>query len=124
MTFRERGSTRLSVVIWLGLLGLVIYVGYKVIPVYMDYERMKDTMFTKASVAQVMKDEDILNDLVSRAKELELPLTAEHFVVKRNEELGTMTIKTAWDVELHFFGDLYVHNIHFAPTVDERFARR
>jgi hypothetical protein len=124
MAFRERGATRLTVMMWLGLLGMVIYVGYKVIPVYMDYARMKDTMMTKASVAQVLKDEDILHDLVRRAQELELPLTAEHFIVKRSEDRGTMTIKTAWDVELHFFGDLYVHIVHFEPAVEENFARR
>jgi hypothetical protein len=111
-------------IIWLGILAMAIYIGYKVIPVYVDYERMKDTMVTKAGVAQVFKDEEILSDLARRAKELDLPLTAEHFIVQRSEERGTMTIKTAWDVELHFFGNLYVHNYHFEPAVEENYARR
>ena len=42
-------------------------------------------MSTKASFAQVLKDEDILKDLANKAKELDLPLTADSFVLKRDD---------------------------------------
>jgi hypothetical protein len=109
---------------WLALLGIMIYVGVKIIPVYMAAERMKDAMVTKAGVAQVLKDEEILRDLVTKAKELGLPLTEENFVVQRDMDRRMMTIKTAWEVEVHFFGDLYVHTYHFTPEIQENIMTR
>jgi len=90
----------------------------------MDYERMKDTMSIKASVAQVLKDEEIMTDLVKRAQELGLPLRAENFSLKRDEEHRTISIRTAWDVDVSFLGDLYVHTFHFEPQVEENIAKR
>lgn len=117
----ERGGTRLKVFLWFLLLGLCIHVGVKLIPMYMDYARMKDTMTIKAGVAQVLKDEEILRDLVQKAKELDLPLTEENFVLQRFEDRRRMRISTAWDVEVHFLGGLYVRNFHFEPVVEESF---
>ncbi len=119
----ERGIGKLKAVIILALLGAAIHVGYKIVPVYMDSESMKDTMSTKAGLAQVLKDEDILNDLVNKAKDLDLPLKAENFVIIRDTDRRKMTIKTAWEVEVHFFGGLYVHNYHFEPVVEENFMK-
>ncbi len=119
----QRGMGRLKAVIILTLLGAAFHVGFKIVPVYMDRESMKDTMSTKASLAQVLRDEEIMKDLVNKAKDLELPLTAENFVIIRDADRRKMTIKTAWDVEVHFFGGLYVHNYHFAPVVEESFMK-
>ena len=119
----QRGFGSIKAIIILALLGSAIHVGYKIVPVYMDNENMKDTMSSKAGLAQVLKDEEILNDLVSKAKDLDLPLKAENFVIIRDAERRKMIIKTAWDVEVHFFGGLYVHNYHFAPEVEENFMK-
>ena len=115
---------RFKTAFWLLLLGLVIHIGYQVIPLYVDFGRMQDTMSVKASLAQVLKDEDILTDLVKRAEELDLPLKAENFSLKRNEERRTMAISTAWDVEVHFLGGLYVRTFHFEPRVEENISKR
>ena len=119
MNNNESGASRIAVIFWLALLGLVIHISFKIVPVYMAYEQMKDTMTTKASVAQVLKDEEILKDLVTKAKELDLPLTAENFVVYRDLDRRKMMIKTAWEVEVHFLGGLYVYTYKFAPVVEE-----
>ena len=119
----QRGFGRIKVFIILALLGAAVHVGFKIVPVYMDNENMKDTMSTKAGLAQVLKDEEIVHDLVNKAKDLDLPLKAENFVIIRDVERRKMTIKTAWDVEVHFFGGLYVHNYHFAPEVEENFMK-
>jgi hypothetical protein len=85
-------------------------------------------MSTRASVAQVLKDEEIRNDLVAKAKELGLPLTGENFVIIRDEDKRTMTIKTAWDVEVHYFGglcgDLCIQTYHFAPVAQENITTK
>lgn len=123
ITSNEAGASTIKVWFWLIVLFLVIHVGYKLVPMYMDYERLQDEMGIKASVAQVLKDEEILAELVKKAKELELPLTAESFVLNRNEDRHTMKISTAWDVEVHFLFGAYVRSFHFAPVAEENYDR-
>jgi hypothetical protein len=117
----EGGRSRLKVYLWFLVLFLVAHVALKIVPMYMDYARMEDTMSIKASVAQVLKDEEILRDLVAKAKELDLPLTADDFVLRRDEERRRMSISTlrGWNVEVHFLWGVYVRTFHFAPKVEE-----
>jgi hypothetical protein len=89
----------------------------------MDYERMKDEMSVKASMAQVLKDEEIRSELVKKARELELPLGPQNFAISRNEEKQTMVISTMWEVEVHFLFDVYVKTYTFTPRADESYAR-
>lgn len=120
----ESGMGSMGAMFLLVLLGIGFYIAVKIIPVFVDHERMKDTMRTKASVAQVLKDEEILRDLAAKARELDLPLKQENFLVLRDMEQRKMTIKTAWEVEVHFFGDLYVHTYRFAPVAEENIMSR
>lgn len=128
MRGNESGVSRLKVLIILALLGAVIHVGIKYLSVRLDFERMKDTLDIKANAAQVLKDEEILADLAARAKELDLPLKRENFLIIRDEDRRTMIIKTAWVVEVHYFwglcGDLCVQEYHFAPVAEASLATR
>lgn len=104
---------------WLAVLAAVIHVGVKTVPMFMDAERLKDEMSVKAGVAQVLKDEEILKDLVDKAKQLDLPLGPENFILVRDNDRRRMSIKTQWDVEVRYFGGAYIRNFHFEPSVDE-----
>lgn len=115
----ERGVSMLKVWFWLIALGLVIYAGVKIAVPYIDFERMKDEMTTKARLAQVLKDEEVRAALVAKAKELDLPLGPEHFVIQRDEAKQRMYIAAAWDIEVHFPYDVYVWNHHFDAVADE-----
>ena len=124
----EGGVSSMKVMIWLVILGAGFHVGIKYLSVQLDFQRMQDAMNSKASVAQVLKDEEIRNDLVTKAKELELPLTGDNFSIIRDEDKRTMTIKTSWDVEVHYFGglcgDLCVQNYHFEPVALENITKK
>ncbi len=117
----EKGASKFKVYIFFIFLFLAIHVGIKVVPMYMDFERMKDEMSMKAGLAQFLKDEDIRDDLVRKAKDLDLPLTAESFVLKRDDERRRMKIGTQWDVEVNFLWGTYIRTFHFEPAVDENF---
>jgi hypothetical protein len=117
----EQGASKFKVYLFFLFLFLVIHVGVKVVPMYMDYEEMKDEMTTKAGLAQVLKDDQILLDLVKKAKELDLPLTAESFVLQRDEDGRRMKISTRWDVEVNFLWGAYIRTFHFEPVVNENF---
>lgn len=123
MLSRRNGGSRLSVFLFFLVAFAVIHVGLKIVPMYMAYSRMQDEMTVKAGVAQVLKDEEILKDLVTKARELDLPLTEESFILQRNEERRRMKITTkgGWDVEQVFFWGAYRHTFHFEPAVEESF---
>jgi hypothetical protein len=120
----ESGVSSMKVMIWLVILGAGFYAGITYLAVQLDFQRMQDAMTSKASVAQVLKDEEIRNDLLRKAIELGLPLTGDNFVIIRDEDKNMMTIKTAWDVEVHYFGglcgDLCTKKYHFEPVAQEK----
>jgi hypothetical protein len=128
MMSNESGVSKLKVLIILAVLGAMFHVGIKYLSMKLDFERMKDTMNTKAAAAQVLKDEEIRSDLFIRARELDLPLKGENFIIIRDEDKRKMIIKTAWDVEVHYFGgfcgDLCIKEYHFAPVAEESFSAR
>jgi hypothetical protein len=128
MLSSESGVSKLKVLIILAVLGAMLHVGIKYLSMKLDFERMKDTMNTKAAAAQVLKDEEIRSELVIRARELDLPLKGENFIIIRDEDKRKMIIKTAWDVEVHYFGgfcgDLCIQEYHFAPVAEEGFSAR
>lgn len=117
----EQGASKFKVYLFFIFLFLVIHVGIKVVPMYMDAERMKDEMTMKAGLAQFLKDEEIRADLVRKAKDLDLPLTAESFVLQRDVDRRRMKISTQWDVEVNLLWGAYIRTFHFEPAVDEGF---
>ena len=123
MYMNEAGVSKIKIVLVLAALIVIIHTGIKVGDMYLDYYRMEDEMMTQASMAQVLKNEEIVADLVKKAKELDLPLTAENFELKRNAEQQRMRISTQWNVEVHFLFNAYVRTFHFAPRVDQSFRK-
>jgi hypothetical protein len=130
MSFLSRNSGMISfkIIVVLLILFSVIHIAVKVAPLYIDSETMKDEMVTKARFAQTVKDEEILSGLAKRAKEIGLPLGPGDFKLLRDENTHRMKISTAWDVELHFFFDVYppytTRTFHFAPIIEEDYVRR
>jgi len=124
---KENGMVSLKLTIVLLLLFVIIHIGIKWVPMYMASEGMKDDMMAKARFAQLLKDEEIRAELVKKAKERDLPIGPEDFKLLRDETTHTMKISTAWDVELHFFFDIYppytVKTFHFEPIVEEIYPK-
>lgn len=125
---KNSGMISFKVMFILLLLFIVIHIGVKLAPMYIDAEAMKDEMSAKARFAQTIKDEDILRDLAYKAKELGLPLGSDDFKLLRDDTSKRMKISTAWNVELHFFFDIYppytVKTYHFAPVIEENYVRK
>ncbi|MCK9419606.1 MAG: hypothetical protein M0R70_09535 [Nitrospirae bacterium] len=125
---RDSGMVSFKVLFILLILFIIIHIGVKVTPLYIDAEAMKDEMSAMARFAQTTKDEEILSDLVKKAKDLDLPLGPEDFKLLRDDASRRMKIGTAWDVELHFFFDIYppytARTFHFTPIVEEDYARK
>jgi hypothetical protein len=119
----EKGLSTIKLWIWLVIIIVVVYAGIKLLPMYIDFERMKDEMSVKASLAQILKDDEIRSSLAFKAKELELPLEGDDFIIMRDDEHHHMTIKADWDIEVHFPFDIYVRNFHFEAVASEDTTR-
>ena len=117
---RALDSEFLTSLFWLALLFVVIHVLLKIVPMWMDYTRMQDAMQGRANMAQVTSgDAEIKNKLEKSAKELDLPLTADSFIIERNQDSNRITrIRTngGWDVEVHFLWGAYVRTFHYEPV--------
>lgn len=117
-----------KVLFMLLVLFVIIHIGVKLVPMYIDSEGIKDEMVTKARFAQAFTDADITAALAKRAKEIGLPLGPDDFKLLRDEDARHMKISTAWDVEVHFFFDVYppytVKTYHFEPIVQEDYSRK
>jgi hypothetical protein len=124
----ERGAVRFKVFFWILLLFIVVHIAIKLVPMYIDAERMKDEMAVKARFAQTLKDDEIMTDLVKKAKELDLPLGPENFLLIRDDDNRRMKISTKWDVEVKFFFDVYppytTRVFHFEPVIQEDYSRK
>ncbi len=124
----ERGMVSFKVLFWLLVLFIVVHIAIKLVPMYIDSERMKDEMSVKAELAQTLNDNEILTDLVKKAKELDLPLGQEDIVLTRNEDTHMMKISAKWDVTVHFFFDVYppytTRTYHFEPIIEADYSRK
>ncbi len=125
---KDGGRISFKVVFVLVLLFVVVHVAIKLVPMYMDAGRMEDEMAVKARFAQTLKDDEILIDLAKKAKELDLPLVRDDFILVRDEGNRKMTISTKWDVTVHFFFDIYppytTQVYHFEPVIKEDYSVR
>ena len=125
---KDSGMISFKVMFILLLLFIAIHIGVKVTPMYIDAEAMKDEMVGQARFAQTTKDEEILTDLAKKAKEIGLPLGPDDFKLLRDDTSRRMKINTTWNVELHFFFDVYppytTRIFHFAPIIEEDYARK
>jgi hypothetical protein len=126
--FTEKGMISLKALLILLALFVVVHLSVKLVPMYIDAERLKDEMSVKAELAQNLKDEEILIDLAKKAKELGLPLGQEDFNLRREADKNRMKISTKWDVTVHLFFDVYppftTRTYHFEPVIQEDYSRK
>ncbi|MBI5043932.1 MAG: Hsp20/alpha crystallin family protein [Nitrospirae bacterium] len=98
----SNGNSKIIGIFFILSVAAVIYLSYMLLPHYLSYYSFKDFAQEKAKFAQVMKNEDVLNDLYKKAKELDLPLEKEDIIVKKEE--GRLHITAEWEVEVEFIG--------------------
>jgi hypothetical protein len=80
----ERGEGRLGTLFALVLVAVMIYLGFKVVPVMINSYAFKDFIEEEARFAAVRRDdEEIRARVLSKARELELPITGEMIITER-----------------------------------------
>ena len=110
----RRGKSRLGCLIWLLVLSVVGYYGFAIGQQYLTYYQMLDEMQVQARFAKDLDDDVIRRRLVTKANELDLPIEARQFVIRRREGAREVVITTSWPVFLEV--PFYAYRTTFRPT--------
>ncbi len=100
-TGSTRGEGRLGCILWLAVLALVGYAGYKIIPVKVATSTFYDFMQEEASFASIRDVKQLRQEILAKAQELEIPVTDENLVIKRARE--SITIEAHYAITIDFF---------------------
>src|SRR5689334_18161191 len=106
----ERGEGNLGCILWLLVLGLVVMICVKVIPVKIASAEMYDYLDEAArSMGVNTTAEDVEKAILVRAADLKLPVDKDHVTVVRDGDRVKMRVE--YTVPLEFPG--YTYNWHF-----------
>jgi hypothetical protein len=108
MSRRERGEGKLGCLVGLILLGLAIFVAWKMIPVKVKAAELRQTVVDEAKSAGTHNDERIRAAILAKAREDNLPVTDENITIVRSA--GEITVTVVYTVPIVFPG--YTYNWH------------
>ena len=100
-TRRARGSGRIGCILWLLVLAIVSYIGYKVIPVKIATSTFYDFMQEEAAFASIRPVNQLQREIMLKAKELNIPLSEENLIIKKVSE--SITIEARYEIPIDFF---------------------
>ena len=114
MRSRERGAGNLGCVLWIVLLVVLVMVAAKAIPVKMKSSQLYDHMEEIAKFASRTPADQLENQILAKAVELDLPITKDNIKAERVGDSVRMSVD--YVVPLEFPG--YTYEWHFNPRVE------
>jgi hypothetical protein len=107
----------IKLILVLGLLGGLAYVGAEAVPPYFSNYEFQDTLDTEARLGTYStKGDDVIRDAVfKRAQELELPLTREQIKVQHTGGPGTGSVFIETEYSVHVDLPGYPMDLVFHP---------
>lgn len=97
----NEGGSKIAVLLYLLVAILVIYAAIKTVPPYMDYYSMDDEVAQQLRTSTINTDEFIMEDLLKKAEELDLPLGKDDIVMTR-DETNALSIDIKWTVVVDY----------------------
>lgn len=107
---RQRGEVNFGCLFGLVLLALALFVAYKMVPVKIRAADLKQTIEDEAKSAGTHNDDRIQQAILDKAKEQNLPVTAEDVKIKR--EHGEISVDVEYTVPIDFPGYVYPWHQH------------
>lgn len=114
----QTGNSRIKVLIILILIVAAGYIGYKFIPVYIDYYRVRNMFAAELNTTRDMPVEYIEGNIKRKIKELSLPVPEEAVRVEMSDH--TVKIYATYNVVIKFPLDYYTE-LTFSPYVEKEF---
>lgn len=118
MRITDSGAGRVKAILSIAFLVAVIFVGIKVIPVYVNSYELDDYIRQQTPfwLTQRASNESIQKNILAKAQELDLPVTPEQVNVQAPG--GRVTVRLDYTVPV----DLVVYTLvlHFTPSADNK----
>jgi hypothetical protein len=111
---RERGESQFGCLLGLILLGIAIFVAWKMIPVKVKAAEMRQTVVDEAKSAGTHNDDRIKAAIMAKAREDQLPLTEDNINIVRAS--GEITVTVNYTVPIVFPGYTYQWHINHTAT--------
>jgi hypothetical protein len=105
---RERGESQFGCLIGLILLGLAIFVAWKMIPVKVKAAELRQTVVDEAKSAGTHNDDRIKAAILAKAREDNLPVTEDNINIVRGN--GEISVTVTYTIPIVFPG--YTYNWH------------
>ena len=115
----EAGRASLRGLLALLIVGSVVYLGFKVLPVRTAAYQFEDALRDEVVLASSRRrttDDNIRRSLLERAAELGLPIQHQEIVIRRPGR-RYIVIEADYTVEVEFIGG-YVFPWHFTPSAE------
>ncbi|HTS11401.1 MAG TPA: hypothetical protein VMH00_04730 [Candidatus Limnocylindrales bacterium] len=116
---RERGGSRLNLVLTLLFLGGVVFFAVKVVPPYFANYQFQDSIESEARFAMTgypkKSEDDIRDDIWKKAQELSIPIKKEEDIQVTMDQ-GNVTISTSYTIPVDLA--VYQFNLQFHPHAD------
>jgi hypothetical protein len=105
MSRRERGESQFGCLIGLILLGLAIFVAWKMIPLKVKAAELRQTVVDEAKSAGTHNDGRIMAAILAKAREDNLPVTEQDVTISRGN--GEITVNVKYTIPVVFPGYTY-----------------
>lgn len=111
----ERGEGQFGCLVGLVLLLAAGLVAYRMIPIKVKAADMRDTVVDESKSAGQHNDKQIMANILTKAEQLELPVTEDN--VKINRRNSMITVEVDYTVPVNFPGYTYMwHFRHWAEN--------
>src|SRR5947209_4845389 len=104
----------LKLIFGIGLVVLVVYGGYLLLPAYMAAYEFEDAIKEEAKLSaySTRGENEIRDSVLRKARELQIPITPEHITVKRDS--GDLVIAADYSMHVDFVP--YPFDLDFHPS--------
>jgi hypothetical protein len=104
----QKGEGRVGLLIALIVVGVLVFLGMKIIPVRITAYEFRDALREEARYAAVRNDDEtVARRIMQKAKELEVPLQAKNLKLRRTP--GEMVISASYDQPIDLKVTTYVY---------------
>jgi len=114
----QQGLTTIGWLAAIGIFGLLVVSGFKVLPFYLDYFKLKSVMdgVVQDETVDARSKRDLLFALNKRLMINQvLDVKKEHFTFERKNNITTMTVE--YEVRKPYLADLFI-GAHFTYSVE------
>ena len=110
----ERGGSRINLLLTIIILGTMGFVGIKIVPVYVENYQFQDSIQAESRFALTgypkKTPDDVRNDILKKAKELDLPVKPEDIRVSMTN--GAVEISADYSYTFDLAVYQWTHDFH------------